>query len=89
MALAPVACGGTPDRPEVRETGGRTEYIVSDGGGDSAEPCEHGSVVECKVWVTDVDCFTGLAVCDQGELSGCMDADGAEQKLAEISESVE
>jgi hypothetical protein len=41
------------------------------------------------VWITEVDCFTGLAVCDQGELSGCTDADAAEAKLAELNTTVE
>lgn len=65
------------------------DHIVSGAAGEPSGPCEHGTVVECKVWITEVDCFTGLAVCDQGELSGCMGADAAEAKLAELNTSVE
>ena len=68
---------------------GTRDHIVTGAAGEPSGPCEHGTVVECKVWITDVDCFTGLAVCDQGELSGCMDADAAEARLAELGSAVE
>jgi len=63
--------------------------MVSEADGAHAAPCEHGTVVECKVWITDVDCFTGLAVCDHGQLSGCMDADAAEAALEALDTAVE
>ena len=89
LALAAVACGAPPERPGTQEVSGTRDHIVSGAAGEPSGPCEHGTVVECKVWITDVDCFTGLAVCDQGELSGCMDADAAEAKLVEIGSAVE
>jgi hypothetical protein len=91
-----AACGGTPDRPPVQEVRGTTDHIVAkaDAGqpepaSNEAEACEHGTVVECKIWITDVDCFTGLRVCDNGTLTGCMDENAAEATLFEISQNVE
>jgi len=90
LALVVVACGGPAERPDTQEVAGTTEYMVSEAGaGRSGSACEHGSVVECKVWITDVDCFTGLAVCDHGQLSGCMDPDSAEAALEAMDEAVE
>ena len=89
LALAAVACGAPPERPGTQEVSGTRDHIVSGAAAADAGSCEHGTVVECKVWITKVDCFTGLAVCDQGELSSCMDADAAEAKLAELDTSVE
>ena len=98
LGLVAAACGGAPDRPPVAEVAGTTDHIVAapgtprDGNTKAQttdEPCEHGSVVECKVWLTDVDCFTGLAVCDHGALSGCMDANAAEATLASLTSAVE
>lgn len=89
LALAAVACGAPPERPGTQEVSGTRDHIVTGAAGNGADACEHGTVVECKVWITEVDCFTGLAVCDQGELSGCMDADAAEAKLVELQTSVE
>jgi len=89
LALAAVACGAPPERPGTQEVSGTRDHIVTGAAGEPSGPCEHGTVVECKVWITDVDCFTGLAVCDQGELSGCMDADAAEARLAELGSAVE
>lgn len=91
MTLLAVACGGSPDRPDVQEVSGTTEYIGPGlhGNANTAEaPCEHGTITECKVWITDVDCFTGVAVCDHGEFTSCMDADAAEATLAELDEPV-
>jgi len=88
FALAAVACGGPPDRPDTQEVSGTADHIVSESGAVHSA-CEHGTVVECKVWITDVDCFTGLAVCDHGQLSGCMDADAAEATLERIDRAVE
>ena len=85
-ALAAIACGGPAERPGTQEVSGTTEYMVSE---ERSASCEHGTVVECKVWITDVDCFTGLAVCDHGHLSGCMDADAAEATLEEMNRAVE
>lgn len=91
LALVAVACGGPAERPDTREVAGSSDHIVSEATAarNGSAACEHGTVVECKVWITDVDCFTGLAVCDHGELSGCMDADAAEATLEELSRSVE
>jgi hypothetical protein len=88
FALAAVACGGPADRPHTEEVSGTADYIASESGAAHGD-CEHGTVVECKVWITDVDCFTGLAVCDHGELSGCMDADAAEAALERMDRAVE
>lgn len=90
LALVGVACGGPTDHPDIEEVSGTTDYIVSDAGARrGSAPCEHGTVVECKVWITDVDCYTGLAVCDDGQLSGCMDADAAEAAIDELHRAVE
>ena len=89
LALATIACGAPPERPGTQEVSGTRDHIVTGAASNGAGACEHGTVVECKVWITDVDCFTGLAVCDQGELSGCMDADAAEARLAELGSAVE
>lgn len=81
LAALTSACGGAPERPESLEVAGTTEHIVAGEATRDSSPaaaCEHGSVVECKVWVTETDCFVGLQVCDQGELSGCLDPDDAE-----------
>jgi hypothetical protein len=88
LALAAVACGGPADRPQTEEVSGTADYMGSESG-SAHSACEHGTVVECKVWITDVDCFTGLAVCDHGQLSGCMDADSAEAALERIDRAVE
>ena len=89
LGLCGVACGGPAERPDTQQVSGTTDYVLSDGARSGSGPCEHGTVVECKVWITDVDCFTGLAVCDHGELSGCMDADAAEAALEELNRPVE
>lgn len=91
LALVAVACAGPADRPGTQEVSGNTDHIVSEATASrhGTAPCEHGTVVECKVWITDVDCFTGLAVCDHGELSGCMDADAAEATLEALEQAVE
>jgi len=88
LALAAVACGGPADRPQTEEVSGTADYMGSESGA-AHSACEHGTVVECKVWITDVDCFTGLAVCDHGQLSGCMDADSAEAALERMDRAVE
>lgn len=91
VLLVAAACGGPAERPDTQEVSGTTEYMVSEAGAarSGSAPCEHGTVVECKVWITDVDCFTGLAVCDLGEWSGCMDADSAETTLEALDQDVE
>ena len=83
------ACAGAPDRPEPLEVAGTTDHIVAgEATAESARAgCEHASVVECKVWVTETDCFVGLQVCDQGELSGCLDPDDAEALVMALSEA--
>lgn len=91
LALGAVACGSAAERPDTQEVSGSTDYMVSEATAarSGSAPCQHGTVVECKVWITDVDCFTGLAVCDHGELSGCMDADAAEATLEALEQAVE
>lgn len=91
LALVALACGGPAERPDTREVSGSADYMVSEATAarNGSAACEHGTVVECKVWITDVDCFTGLAVCDHGVLSGCMDADAAEATLEELNRTVE
>ena len=91
LALVAVACGDAAERPDTQEVSASADYMVSEATAarNGAAACEHGTVVECKVWITDVDCFTGLAVCDHGVLSGCMDADAAEATLEEMNRAVE
>ena len=92
LALAAVACGGPPERPDGQQVSGTTKQVVrvssqQDSAAASAGvPCDHGTVSECKIWITEIDCYSGLMVCDQGEFSGCMDADAAEELLAQLSQ---
>ncbi len=93
LSLVATACGGGPERPQMQEASGLASPHMSgpqtSEQQSSTESCEHGTVVECKIWVTDVDCFSGVAVCDHGTLSACLDADSAEALLDEVDRSVE
>lgn len=92
LACSVVACGGPPDRPAGQQVSGTATHVVHVSQQDSASaskaPCEHGTVSECKVWITEIDCYAGVMVCDQGEFSGCMDVDAAEELLAQLNQPV-